>query len=104
MIDELIPDLSDPKLRALYEVLRGRREPRMDEKSVLVAVGAKMAGATNSTFNVIDVLGQAMCDKITLLIIRASRIDASRVAARFIAYMQDIKQEAEKEVPGDRQV
>jgi hypothetical protein len=101
MIDELIPDLADPDLRALYDALRGRREPRMDEKCVLIAVGARMAGAVlPATMDALNEFGKETYAKIALLIERADRIDASGVAARFISYIRDVDREVAREAGG----
>lgn len=85
MIDEMIPNLSHPMLRALYNALLGRREPTPQEMSVLIGVGARMREAT-------DLMSPEVVTQIEHILERALRIDKQGVSDRIEGYCKELGQ------------
>lgn len=80
MIDELIPDLENPRLRRLYDALLGRREPTDDEKGVFIAVGCGIASGEHLA-------------KVELVMERAWELDRDGMERRLRCWIEDAKRE-----------
>lgn len=96
MIDEMIADLSDPRLRVLYDALLGRRVPTTDEKGVLVAVGMDISRCMESGDREIKLPHPAFVLKVGLVMERAWQIDEEGVKKRLRSYVEEIEREQEK--------
>jgi hypothetical protein len=82
----MIPNLADPKLRALYGALLGKREATWAEKAVILAVAAKLEEAR-------EILG-AENDRIAAVIERAWRIDRVGFLRRLYGWLDEAKERA----------
>lgn len=83
MIDELIPDLADPQLRALYDALLGRRKPTWEEINVLVAVAGGMREAT-------DLIPAKRVAQVVVILERAWQLDERGCKDRLEGYCKDL--------------
>lgn len=90
MIEEMIPDLFDPRLRALYDALRGRREATETEKVVLVAVCQDMAEGFERGDMESTLPNVALALQIGLVIERAMEVDKVICDRCLCAYVADV--------------
>lgn len=90
MIDEMIPSFADPRMRNLYDVLLGRREPTMDEKGTLVAVGIDIFEGEGTDPREIRLPNPALARAVGVIMERAWQIDAEGVENRLAAYVQEM--------------
>ncbi len=96
MIDELIPDLHDPRLRALYDALLGKREATMDEKVALVAVCMDVADSAKGDDLDSRFPNPAYAVKIACIMERAMQVDEHTFDRRLNAYIDDVNRIAKK--------
>lgn len=88
----MIPDLADPKLRALYDALLGRREPTWPDKAVLLAV----TGVVDSVERLPEAVVAPARERIATVIGRAFRIDPTGTAQRMRSWLAELRAKADE--------
>lgn len=96
MIDEeMIPDLGNPALRAMYDALLGKRKATRSEKATVLAVQLSLEEAEETGDQRIKLPNPAYAVKVALIMQRAFNLDEEGYKRRIQSWYGEFIQEAE---------
>lgn len=96
MIDEeMIPDLANPALRAMYDALLGKREATRNEKATILTVQHSIEEAHETGDQRIKLPNPAYAVKVALIMQRAFDMDEEGYKHRIQGWYGEFIQEAE---------